>query len=316
MPDSVFERDARIMLALHRNAAQNVDRRGAAPYPVNKPSIGLSMDLFEEIVRLRRTGKRGALATIVHTNGSIPSYESSRMLVREDGSIAGTIGGGCVEADVWAAAKEVMKLEAPRKMVFNLNHEASYDNGLICGGTLEIFVEPILPQPVLYIFGGGHVSMALAQSAHTAGFAVGIVDDRESFANAERFPMAHEIYTKYEDAFEKLKPNSSSYLVIVTRGHRDDMRVLGWAAKTDARYIGMIGSKRKVLSVYEALEREGISIEKLARVHAPVGLEIGALTPEEIAISITAELIAVRRHAVGLAHKAVHLDRASLQVES
>jgi xanthine dehydrogenase accessory factor len=267
------------------------------------------MDLFEEIVRLRRAGRRGALATIVHTNGSIPSYESSRMLVREDGSIAGTIGGGCVEADVWAAAKEVMKLEAPRKMVFNLNHEASYDNGLICGGTLEVFVEPILPQPALYIFGGGHVSMALALAAHTAGFAIGVVDDRETFANKERFPMANEVYTTYEEAFEKLKPSASSYLVIVTRGHRDDMRVLQWAAQTDARYIGMIGSKRKVLSVYEALEREGISIEKLARVHAPVGLEIGALTPEEIAISITAELIAIRRNAKGLSHKAVHVLR-------
>src|ERR1700726_357795 len=113
------------------------------------------MDLFEEIVKMRRAGQGGALATIVHTNGSIPSYESSRMLVREDGSLVGTVGGGCVEADVWAAAKEVMQKEAPRKMVFNLNNEASYDNGLICGGTVEIFVEPILPQPMLYLFGGG-----------------------------------------------------------------------------------------------------------------------------------------------------------------
>jgi xanthine dehydrogenase accessory factor len=103
------------------------------------------MDLFEEIVRMRRAGQRGALATIVHTNGSIPSYESSRMLVREDGSIVGTVGGGCVEADVWAAAKEVIRSEQPRKMTFNLNHEASYDAGLICGGTLEIFVERIRP---------------------------------------------------------------------------------------------------------------------------------------------------------------------------
>ena len=140
------------------------------------------MDLFEEVVKLRHAGKRGALATIVHTNGSIPSYESSRMLVREDGSIAGTIGGGCVEAEVWAAAKEVMAAEAPRKMTFSLNNEANYDNGLICGGTLEIFVEPILPQPMLYIFGGGHVSIALANAASTAGFAVGVIDDRESFA--------------------------------------------------------------------------------------------------------------------------------------
>jgi xanthine dehydrogenase accessory factor len=269
------------------------------------------MDLFEEVLRLRREGKRGVLATIVHTNGSIPSFESSRMLVREDGSILGTIGGGCVEAEVWAAAKDVLKAEAPRKMTFNLNNEASYDNGLICGGTLEVFVEPILPQPVLYIFGGGHVSMALAQAAHKAGFAIGVVDDREQFANRERFPMAQEIYTSFEDSYAKIKPNASSYLVIVTRGHRDDMRVLGWAVNTEAHYIGMIGSKRKVLSVYKALEVEGIAPEKFDHVHAPVGLGIGALTPEEIAISITAELIAVRRGAKGLPHKAVERAHAT-----
>jgi len=263
------------------------------------------MDLFEEVIRLRREGKRGVMATIVHTNGSIPSFESSRMLVREDGSIVGTIGGGCVEAEVWAAAKDVLKAEAPRKMTFNLNNEASYDNGLICGGTLEVFVEPILPQPMLYIFGGGHISMSLAQTTHMAGFMIGVIDDREQFANKERFPMASEIYTSYEDAFEKLKPNASTYMVIVTRGHRDDMRVLGWAVGTDARYIGMIGSKRKVLSVYHALEREGIPSEKFERVHAPVGIEIGALTPAEIAISITSELIAERRGATEVAHKAV-----------
>lgn len=263
------------------------------------------MDLFEEIVKMRRAGRRGALATIVHTNGSIPSYESSRMLVRDDGSIAGTIGGGCVEAEVWAAAKEVMQKEAPRKMVFNLNHEAGYDNGLICGGTLEVFVEPILPQPVLYLFGGGHVSMAVAKTAHAAGFGIGVVDDREAFANSERFPMAQEIFTTYEDAFEKIHPNEASYLVIVTRGHKEDMRVLAWAVRTAARYVGMIGSKRKVLSVYKALEQDGYRPEEFQRVYAPMGLEIGALAPEEIAISIVAELIAIRRNgsAPSSAHK-------------
>ena len=261
------------------------------------------MDLFEEIVRMRRAGQRGALATIVHTNGSIPSYESSRMLVREDGSIAGTIGGGCVEADVWAAAKEVMQKEAPRKMVFNLNNEASYDNGLICGGTLEVFVEPILPQPVVYLFGGGHVSTAVAKAAGAVGFGIGIVDDREAFANAERFPMAQEIFTSYEDAFRKIQPGPSSYLVIVTRGHREDMRVLAWAARTGARYVGMIGSKRKVLSVFKALEAEGYRAEEFSRIYAPMGLEIGALSPEEIAVSIVAELIAVRRNAEAAQHK-------------
>ena len=269
------------------------------------------MDIFEEVVRMRRAGQRGALATIVHTNGSIPSYESSRMLVRDDGTIAGTIGGGCVEAEVWAAAKEVTETEQPRKMTFNLNHDAGYDAGLICGGTLEIFVEPILPQPMLYIFGGGHISTALARVAHQAGFTIGVIDDRASFANAERFPMASEIYTTFAESYEKIHPNSSSYLVIVTRGHKDDMRVLAWAVTTDARYIGMIGSKRKVLSVYKALEKEGFAPEKFERVHAPVGLDIGALTPEEIAVSIVAELIAVRRNASSAPHKSIKLSEAA-----
>jgi xanthine dehydrogenase accessory factor len=269
------------------------------------------MDLFEEIVSMRRAGRRAALATIVHTNGSIPSYESSRMLVREDGSIAGTIGGGCVEAEVWAAAKEVMQKESPRKMVFNLNNEASYDNGLICGGTVEIFVEPILPQPVLHLFGGGHVSMAVAKAASAAGFGVLIVDDREAFANLQRFPMAQEVFTSYEHAYAKIQPNASSYLVIVTRGHKEDMRVLAWAVRTKARYVGMIGSRRKVISVYKALEQEGYRPEEFERVYAPMGLEIGALSPEEIAISIVAELIAVRRNAENAAHKKLKLEARS-----
>jgi xanthine dehydrogenase accessory factor len=274
------------------------------------------MDLFEEIVKMRRAGQRGALATIVHTNGSIPSYESSRMLVREDGSIAGTIGGGCVEAEVWAAAKEVMQKEAPRKMVFHLNNEASYDNGLICGGTLEVFVEPILPQPVVYLFGGGHVSMAVAKAAHGAGFGIGVVDDREAFANKERFPMALEAYTSYEEAFQKIRPNASSYLVIVTRGHKEDMRVLAWAVRTDARYVGMIGSKRKVMSVYKALEKEGYKPEEFERVYAPMGLDIGALSPEEIAVSIAAELVAIRRNAANAEHKKLKMETRPAAVQS
>jgi xanthine dehydrogenase accessory factor len=267
------------------------------------------MDIFEEIVRMRRAGQRGALATIVHTNGSIPSFESSRMLVREDGGIVGTIGGGCVEADVWAAAREVMEREAPRKMIFNLNNEASFDNGLICGGTLEVFVEPILPQPVAYLFGGGHVSMAVAKAAGAAGFGIVVIDDREQFANRDRFPMAEQIFTNFEAAFAQLRPNASSYLIIVTRGHKEDMRVLSWAVRTEARYIGMIGSKRKVLSTYKALEADGFKPEEFDRVFAPMGLEVGALSPEEIAVSITAELVAVRRNAASAAHKKLQRER-------
>src|SRR5260370_14142419 len=195
-----------------------------------------------------------------------------------------------------------MQKEAPRKMVFKLNNEASYGNGLICGGTLEVFVEPILPQPTLYLFGGGHVSMAVAKAATAAGFGVGVADDRETFANNERFPMAHEIYTSYEDAFRKIHPNAASYLVIVKRGHKEDMRVLAWAVRTEARYVGMIGSKRKVISVYKALENDGYKPEEFERVYAPMGLEIGSLSPEEIAVSIAAELVAVRRNAPTAPH--------------
>ena len=268
-------------------------------------------EILDETLQLLESGQDFALVKLTADRGSTPRAAGAEMLVRRDGSIAGTIGGGCVEAEVWAAAKEVMQAEAPRKMTFSLNNEANYDNGLICGGTLEIFVEPILPQPILYIFGGGHVSIALANAANTAGFAIGVVDDRESFANRERFPMAQEIHTSFEEAFEKIKPTAATYMVIVTRGHKDDMHVLRWAVCTLPRYIGMIGSKRKVLSVYRALEKEGIPMEKFASVHAPVGLDIGALTPEEIAISITAELIAIRRGAINLPHKAVKVEHAA-----
>jgi len=134
-----------------------------------------------------------------------------------------------------------------------------------------------------------------------------VIDDREAFANSERFPLAQEIFTSYDDAFAKLQPNSSSYLVIVTRGHSEDMRVLAWAVRTSARYVGMIGSRRKVLSVYKALEKEGFAMEEFERVFAPMGLDIGALSPEEIAVSIVAELVAVRRNADSAAHKKLKL---------
>lgn len=256
------------------------------------------MDIYEEIIRLRQQGRKCALATIVHTQGSIPSYASSKLLIRDDGSIVGTVGGGCVEAEVWAAAREVMEQEKPRKLTFNLNADPRYDVGLTCGGTLEIFVEPILAQPVCYIFGAGHVGLHLARFAAHTGFSTVIVDDRPQFANRERFPEASAIHAEdFDQAFAHLDPNELSHIVIVTRGHKDDLRVLRWAVGTRARYVGLIGSQRKVLKIYQALESEGISREKLERLHAPIGLEIGALTPEEIAVSILAEMIAVRRHA-------------------
>jgi xanthine dehydrogenase accessory factor len=256
------------------------------------------MDIYSEIVRLRRAGQKCALATIVEVNGSIPSYESAKLLVREDGSMMGTVGGGCVEAEVWEAAREVIETEQPKHLTFSLGQDAAYDNGLICGGQLNIFVEPITPQPAAFIFGAGHVSKSLSKVATLAGFATVVVDDRETFANRERFPEAEQVVAgEYEAVFPTLEVNHSSYLIIVTRGHRDDMRVLKWALTTPARYIAMIGSKRKTLGVMKELMKEGIAREAFDRLHAPMGLDVGAITPEEIAVSVVAEMIAVRRNA-------------------
>jgi len=256
------------------------------------------MDIFEEIVRLRQAGRKGALATIIEVQGSIPSHESSKILIRDDGSIVGTVGGGCVEAEVWSAAQEVMREEKPRRLHFNLNARPEMDNGLICGGSLDIYVEPILATPMAMILGGGHVGLHVARVAKTAGFEVVVADDRDAFANRERFPEAVETLAgPWEEIFPKLPVNSHTYLVLVTRGHKGDLDCLRWAVTTGARYIGMIGSKRKFIEICKVLEGEGVPAEQLERVHSPIGLDIGALTPEEIAVSIVAEMIAVRRGA-------------------
>ncbi len=206
------------------------------------------------------------------------------------------VGGGCVEAEVWQAAREVMESEKPKSLSFNLNNNPSYDTGLVCGGTLEVFVEPILPISELLLFGAGHVAQSVANIASLAGFEVTVVDDREAYANRERFPSAMEVLVnEFDAAVKKIEPRENSYIVIVTRGHRDDMRILRWAVTTRARYIGMIGSRRKVATIYKELEKEGVPASSFECVNAPVGLEIGAVTPEEIAVAIVAEMIACKR---------------------
>src|SRR5579871_405531 len=253
------------------------------------------MDVFDELIHLRTSGQKCALATIVQVRGSIPSFESAKLLVREDGSMIGTIGGG-VEAEVWNAAREVISTGKPRHMSFSLGQDAAYDNGLICGGQLDVFVECITPQPSAIIFGGGHISKSLAKVLDLAGFRVSVADNREAFANRERFPDVAEVHAaEYEDIYPKLNITESTYIVIVTRGHRDDMRVLRWAVTTPAKYISMIGSKRKVIAVIRELEKEGLTSEAFDRIYAPMGFEIGAISPEEIAISVAAEMIAMRR---------------------
>jgi xanthine dehydrogenase accessory factor len=276
------------------------------------------MDVFAEISRLKKEGRKGALATIIQVQGSIPSYESAKILIRDDGSMVGTVGGGCVEAEVWSVAQEVMREEKPRRLHFNLNANPEYDNGLVCGGSLEIFVEPVLAAPRAYLFGGGHVSLAVAKIAALAGFEVVVADDRPAFSNPDRFPEAVETHAgAWEEIFPKLQINELSYLVLVTRGHKGDLACLRWALTTPAGYIGMIGSKRKFIEITKALESEGVPRGHWERVHSPIGLDIGALTPEEIAVSIVAEMIATRRHAPpshpSLAYKAVESQESRVK---
>src|SRR5215475_2249539 len=170
------------------------------------------MDVYEELVRLRSLGQKCAVATIVDVRGSIPSYESAKILVREDGSMIGTVGGGCVEAEVWNAAREAIETERPKHLTFNLGQDAAYDNGLICGGQLDVFVEPVMPVPHAYIFGAGHISKSLSKVATLAGFAAVVVDNREAFANRERFPEAAAVHAaEYEEIFPQMGINENSF---------------------------------------------------------------------------------------------------------
>jgi len=270
------------------------------------------MDVFQEICNLQRQGRRSALATIVNVRGSIPSAKAAKMLVRDDGTIVGTIGGGCVENEVREGAAQVMNDEKPRTFEFNLNQHPDDDTGLICGGSLQVFLEPIIPAPLLYIFGAGHVGLNIYRVALLAGFQPIVIDDRDLYANRERFPEALDVLAgEIDQILAHLDPPDTSYIAIVTRGHQHDLRVLRWAVETRAQYIGMIGSGRKVLTLYDQLENEGVSRALLDKVYAPIGLQIGSVTPEEIAVSVVAELIGVRRHAeVPLPHSRNRIRKA------
>ena len=252
-------------------------------------------DIFEEIVRLKREGKRAVLATVVSVKDSSPREEGAKMLIKSDGTIVGSVGGGNVEAKVCREAKRIMDRGKPEILHFDLTGEAN-EEGMICGGNMDIFVEPILSPPTLYIFGGGHISLPLTKIGKIIGFNVVVIDDRSEFANPERFPEADTVLAQdFPEVFPKLNVSKSSSIVIVTRGHFSDETVLEWAVKTEAGYIGVIGSKKKNEAIFSRLRSKGIPQDLLQKVHAPIGLNIGAETPEEIAVSIIAELIKTER---------------------
>ncbi|MGQ9369440.1 XdhC family protein [Azospirillum sp. ST 5-10] len=256
------------------------------------------MDVYEELIRERSEGRSCALATIVNVVGSTPSYSCAKMLVREDGSIVGTVGGGAAEGYAIAAARDVLASGRSQMLSLNLHENPLMDTGMVCGGRLDIFVEAIRPAAVAYIFGAGHIGVVTARLARMIGLEVEVIDDRPEFANRDRCPDAREVHAGELAAITGgLRPDARSLIVIATRSHAFDADVLAWALGTPAGYIGMIGSKRKILTVFNKLRAEGVAAERFARVHAPLGLPIGADTPEEIAVAIAAEMIAHLRDA-------------------
>jgi len=240
-------------------------------------------------------GEPAALVTIVRSTGSTPQRTGAKMLVYPDGRIVGTIGGGCYENDAIGKAREAIASGKPALVKYDLNDDFVQESGLICGGQMEVYIDPIAAAPALYIIGAGHVGWHLAKFAADAGFRIHVVDDREKFANAERFPGADAIVVDdIGEWLHRAELPASAYAVVVTRGHTHDFEAIRALAARDLRYLGLIGSRAKVARIFDALDAEGMPAECLDRVHAPIGLAIGAITPAEIAVSILAELIAIR----------------------
>ena len=243
------------------------------------------LNVYQEVSRIKQKGGSAILATLVSVDGDFPKGEGSKVLIKPSGEKVGSLLGGVeLEKKILREGEAQLKEKKPKVLVFR--HEDR---------KMEVLLEPVFSEPTIYIFGGGHISEQLAPLAKKVHFKVVVVDDREMFANRERFPEADEvIVSEFEKCFDRLHIDDSSYIIIVTRGHLYDGFVLEQAVKTNARYIGMIGSKKKIKTLYEMLVKKGVSKETLNRVHAPIGLDINSETPEEIAVSIVAQLIKTR----------------------
>ena len=253
------------------------------------------LEIYQELVNITSKGEQAVLATVISSRGSAPRKAGAKMLIKRDGTFIGTVGGGGVEQQVRQKAIEVMNSGEPQIMHFDLSGSGE-KAAMICGGQMDVFLEPILSPETLYLFGAGHISQSTAAIGKMLGFRVVIIDPRPEYNNIDRFPDADLlIVEEYDSAFPKLDVDENSYIVIYTTGHVLDEQCLQFAAGTKAKYIGMIGSKKKVKEVKERLLQKGVLQPQLDRVYAPVGLEIGAETPQEIAISILAEIIRVKK---------------------
>lgn len=255
--------------------------------------------IYRAVADLEARGEAGVLCTIIDTSGSTPRHEGSKMLVYADGRIAGSVGGGEVEARIVNEALQSLEDGRTRVLKYSMVDPQKGDPG-VCGGQLEVLVEPILPKPLLVVIGGGHVGKAVAHLAKWLGFRVAVSDDRKEFCTPEAIPDADEFYpVPMEELPKQLKITPYTYLVLTTRGVTVDVPGLPELIRTPAAYIGVIGSKRRWLTTRKSLLEQGLTEEMLSRVHSPLGLELNAETPEEIAVSIMAEIIMLRNGGTG-----------------
>lgn len=247
-------------------------------------------EVVEAVVELLRSGRRGALATVVRTFGSTPQLPGARLLLRDDGSFVGTVGGGAIERAVLDALAETLRTNARDVLV----RELGYDLGMCCGGRMEILIEPLESTPRLTLFGAGHVAKPTAALARGLGFEVRVVDERVELATAERFPGCAIDPREPAALLRRETFGERDWILIMTHDHQLDEQLVGLALRQPVRYIGLIGSERKV---YKTLQRLAATrpLGDLSRIYAPVGLRIGAIGPEEIAVSIASELVALRR---------------------
>jgi len=258
-----------------------------------------AVSIFQALARIEKSGESGALCTVIASQGSTPRHVGSKMLVFPDGTFLGSVGGGDLEHRVLDEAWLAMSEGIPRTISYSLVDPARGDPG-VCGGTVEVFVEPILPPDHVVVIGGGHVGRAVVHLAKWLGFRVSVSDDRQEYCNSDAVPGA-DAYLPMPMAqlSTSMKIDRRTYIVLTTRGSNVDVDGLAPLLESPAGYVGIIGSKRRWATTLKGLRGQGISEDKIARVHSPMGLELHAETPEEIAVSIMAEILLLRNSGTG-----------------
>jgi xanthine dehydrogenase accessory factor len=252
-------------------------------------------DLFEKIINLKKRGDAGALAIVIRTEGSTPRKAGAKMLILKNGETIGTLGGGDLEKRVIEEALEAIRRSEPKIASFTLDREKGKLD-MMCGGELEVYIEPILPDDKVIIFGAGHITRSLAPMLQRSGFLVSVIDDSPELLQKDKFSEIEDLrLTDMEKSAKELPPDPNAYIVLLSRGFSRDEAILHQLIQKDFKYIGMIGSMKKIMTMKENLEKQGTPIEALSKIQAPIGLDIGGETPEEIAISIAAEIIAVKK---------------------